>query len=136
MSKNQPEYQIHKTVCEYLRWKYPTVLFLTDLDNQIKLTQGQAKRNKALQHDKFKCPDLIIFAPSVQHHGLFIEFKAKSPYKIDGVTLLKNEHIEAQWQSILDLRLRGYAADFAWTVEMAIQQIDNYMKRATGIWKV
>jgi len=126
--KQQPEYKLQTQVCEYLERQYPKVLFLSDTVASVKLTFAQQNRNKKIQKHGFKCPDLIILHPNDKFHGLFIELKAKSPFKKDGVTLLSNEHIEEQNSTLNELLSKGYFATFAWSFEMAKEIIDNYLK--------
>jgi len=85
------EYILQKAVCRFLELQYPNVLFLSDTIGNVKLTELQASRNKAIQKKDFKCPDLLILEPNKFYKGLFIELKIKSPYKLNG-ELLKNDH--------------------------------------------
>ena len=132
MKKQQPEYELQKAICQFLRVKYPNVLFKSDTGAGVKLTMPQAVRNKAIQKDGFKCPDLMIFEPKRNLNffdfcGLFLELKAESPYNKNG-TLKQDMHIQAQWQSILELRSRGYWADFIWSLDQAIEIFEDYLK--------
>ena len=127
MSKQQPEYNLQKQVCQYLNLQYPKVLYLSDTIASVKLTKPQANRNKSIQKDDFKTPDLLIFYPNKYFHGLFIELKVESPFKKDG-TLYKNEHIEAQAKTINELKELDYYACFRWTFEDCKSTIDFYMK--------
>jgi len=128
--KSQLEYELQKQVCKYLDFQYPKVLFMTDSIAAVKLTIPQQMRNKAVQKQGFKCPDLIIFQPSKYFNGMFLELKVKSPYKSDGFTLLKNEHIEEQAKTMDKLKKLGYFCKFVWTFEYAKGLIDNYMADA------
>ena len=123
---NHVEYRIQKSVCIYLNWKYPNVLYMSDTVANLKLTKTQAGRNKAIQKAGFKTPDLIIFKPKGKYHGLFIELKAKTPFKKDG-ELLKDKHLEGQQKTIDDLNELGYYATFATGVKEAIECIKKYM---------
>lgn len=125
--KRQPEYHLQKMVCDYLRLQYPEVLFLSDTVASVKLTAIQGARNKAIQNQGFKTPDLIILEPRGGYAGLFIELKVESPFKKDG-TFKKDEHLEGQLKSINDLKRKGYYASFSWGFEMTKAMIDNYMK--------
>lgn len=125
--KHQPEYQLQKEVCAYLKTQYKGVLFLSDTVAAVKLNFGQQARNKAIQLSSFHCPDLLIFEPRRGFHGLFIEIKVKSPFKKDGTTLLKDDHLQNQWNTILDLNKRGYYAQFAWGFDMIKKVIDDHM---------
>lgn len=120
------EFELQKSVCKYLNSQYPNVLFLSDTIANIKLSMGQATRNKQIQKQGFKTPDLIIFAPRGNYYGLFIELKVESPFKKYG-TIYKNEHLEGQAQTILDLNKLGYFACFSWSFDMTKKVIDDYM---------
>lgn len=124
--KKQPEFELHKSVCRYLDFIYPEVLYLSDTIASVKLTIPQGVRNKQIQKEGFKTPDLIILEPNKFYNGLFIELKIKSPFKKDG-TLLKDEHLEAQQKTINDLIEKGYHALFAWDFNEITQIIKKYM---------
>lgn len=125
------EFDLQKQVCAYLRVKYPKVLFLSDTVASVKLTIPQAARNKAIQKEGFKTPDLIIFEPKLHHSCLFLELKTKSPFKkgFEGIEVLKsqNDHLQKQYETLCDLQVLGYYAVFAWSFEMACEIIDTYM---------
>jgi hypothetical protein len=123
--KKQPEYALQTQVCNYLRLKYKTVLFMSDTVASLKLTQAQAIRNKAIQKPNFKTPDLIIFHPKKQYNGMFLELKVATPYLKDGHTP-KTEHIAGQLKTIQDLRYLGYYANFGVGFEDCKKQIDLY----------
>lgn len=120
------EYDLQKKVCAYLESKYPDVLFLSDTIANVKLTIYQGARNKAIQKNGFKTPDLLILKPNYYHAGLFIELKIKSPYKKDG-TLLKSDHLEGQQLAIDKLNAIGYKACFSVGYEQTVKIIDEYM---------
>jgi len=122
------EYQLQKKVCRYVSLQYPDVLFLSDTVASVRLSMPQAIRNKQIQKEGFKCPDLIILEPRGKFNGLFIELKIKSPYKKNG-ELLKNEHLEGQQKTMIQLWARGYEAQFATGFEEAKMIIDKYMKQ-------
>ena len=52
--KKQPEFELQCQICRYLRLQYPKVIFLSDTVASVKLTMGQATRNKQLQKSSFK----------------------------------------------------------------------------------
>lgn len=124
--KNQPEYSLQVAVCNWLDLQHPNVLYMSDTVASLKLTMGQAMRNKKIQKDGFKTPDLIIFEPRGGYFGLFIELKVKSPFKQNG-ELLKSDHLEGQQKTINDLIERGYYATFATGFDEAIEIIKKYM---------
>ena len=135
MKKQQPEFQLQKQVCEYLQRQYPKIRFMSDTIASVKLTIPQQVRNKQIQCNGFQCPDLLIFATRVvegeRFSGLFIELKADTPYKVDGVTLKKNEHIEGQSRELDYLATEGYFTTFSWSFDMTKQIIDKYLRSPT-----
>ena len=124
--KQQQEYQLQKQVCAYISTQYPNVLFLSDTIASVSLTMPQAVRNKAIQKNGFKCPDLLILEPKKEYSGMFIELKKDSPYKKDG-TLKKNKHLEYQEKSMQELRSKGYYCLFSWNFEQTKRIIDIYL---------
>jgi hypothetical protein len=124
--KNQPEFQLQKQVCNYLNLKYKDVLFLSDTIAFLHLTIPQRVRNSTIQKRGFHCPDIIIFKPNSKFNGLFLELKAKSPFKKDGC-LLKSEHLANQQQTIDQLNEMNYFATFAVGFEETKTFIDWYM---------
>ena len=124
---NHPEYNLQKQVCKYLNIAHRNVLYMSDTVASLKLTMGQKVRNKAIQKDEFKTPDLIILEPNEKYCGLFIELKVVTPYKKDG-QLKKCEHLEGQQKSINDLKSKGYYATFSWGFDMTKNIIDDYIK--------
>ena len=120
------EYELQKQVCEYLNTQYPDVLYMSDTIASVKLTLPQGARNKAIQKEGFKTPDLIIFEPNRFFHGLFIELKTETPYKKNG-EIKSNDHLKGQESTLKELIQKGYDAGFAWSFEMAKKRIDVYM---------
>ncbi len=126
MRKQQPEYELQKAVCQYLELQYPDVLFVsTGIPFNLRPQPGA--RIKAINKSEFKCPDLILFEARHGWKGLAIELKAKTIFKKDG-GLLKNEHVEAQEQSMFWLLAKGYFAQFAIGFDQAKEAIDWYLK--------
>lgn len=120
------EYDLQANVCKWLELQYPNLLYMSDTVASLKLTMGQAMRNKKIQKDGFKTPDLIIFEPRGKYHGLFIELKIKSPFKKNG-ELYKSEHLEGQQKTINDLNELGYFATFSTGFDETIEIIQDYM---------
>lgn len=121
-----PEFNLQVECCKHLNAQYPKLLYYSDTVANLKLTVFQGARNKRIQKDGFKTPDMLILKPNYYHAGLFIELKVKSPYKKDG-TLLKNEHLEGQQATINDLNKLGYLATFATGFDEFKQIVDEYM---------
>lgn len=125
--KNQPEYHLQVEICQWLRYQFSEVLFLSDTVASCKLTMPQAVRNKKIQCAAFSCPDILIFQPNKLFHGMALELKIKSPYKKDG-SLYSDTHLEEQAATIKRLNELGYMASFCWSFEQAKELITDYMK--------
>lgn len=124
--RSYPEFELQTQICKYLDLQYPDVLYSSDTIGSIRLTGQQAGRNAKIQKKGFKMPDLTIHEPKQGYHAMYIELKVKTPYKKDG-ELRKDEHLEAQAESMEQLRQKGYWADFRWTFEDAKGVIDWYL---------
>jgi len=120
------EYSLQKQICKWLQYQHRSVLFLSDTIAAVKLTIPQGARNKAIQKEGFKTPDLLILQPNDKYHGLFIELKIESPYKKNG-ELKSSEHLEGQLKSIEQLKERGYYATFSWSFSMTTKIINDYL---------
>lgn len=121
------EFILQKAVCKFINKEYPDVLFLSDTIGNVKLNLAQAGRNKQIQKDGFKCPDLLILEPNKFYKGLFIELKKESPFKLNG-ELYKSDHLQAQQEAIDKLNSKGYLAYFKWEFDDIKALINWYMK--------
>ena len=138
------ESDLQVTVADYLRLQYPNVLFHSDFGSGIKLTIGQAAKQKRQNGGRRAWPDMFIAEPldgltdervSEFHgswreagpSGLFIELKK------DGTHLKKkngewaSDHIAEQAEVLEKLRKRGYVAEFACGFVEAKTIIDEYL---------
>ena len=70
--------------------------------------------------------DLYVMEPRGNYHGLIIELKAKNIYKKDG-TLLKDEHLADQQETIDLLNKKGYKACFCVGFDQAVSTINEYL---------
>lgn len=126
--KAQPEYKIQAAFVQEMNIRHPAIMVFSDCAAHIKKTMIQQVRANALSTPDEKWPDVFIAQPSGEYAGMFMEFKAESPYKKDGTTLLKNEHISAQARTMQKLRERGYyVPDFVWTVDAAMKYTEDYL---------
>jgi hypothetical protein len=121
------EYNLYKAIATYLRYQYPNVLYHFDITG-CNLSIAQAGMNKAIQHGR-GFPDLVILQNNIYYHGLFLEIKPEGTklYKKSGE--FTSEHIAEQYSCIVDLRARGYAADFVVGFDDAKTIIDSYLKK-------
>lgn len=135
---NESELQV--MVADYIRMQYPDVLFHSDFGSGIKLTMGQAIKQKRQNGGRRAWPDMFIAEPKDGlnmrtngnpniYAGLFIELKK------DGTRLKKkngewaSEHIAEQANIIERLRFRGYEAQFAVGFDEAKKLIDEYLSK-------
>ena len=124
--KQNPEYDIQAAYIKEMAIKWPGVMIFSDTAAHIMKTIIQQMRANKLSTD-VKWPDVFVAQPSGNYHGLYLEFKAETPYKVDGVTLKKSEHVEAQAKALEMLSERGYKTGFVWTLEMAILITVQYL---------
>lgn len=128
------ELELQAMVADYLRLQYPEVLFHSDFGSGIKLTPGQAVKQKRLQGGRRAWPDMFIAEPKQLAgreeplHGLFLELKRDGVkiYKKDG-SLVANEHIREQSRLHFELKQKGYWANFACGFDEAKKIIDEYL---------
>ena len=135
------EIDLQAQVADYIRLQYPTVIFHSDFGSGIKLTMGQAIKQKRLNGGRRSWPDMFIAEPKDSeirkggtitfwhNNGLFIELKKEGTriFKRDG-KLVADEHIREQFDMLHDLRDRGYAAEFGIGFEATKKLIDSYMR--------
>ena len=143
------EHDIYLQIAQYLRLRYPSVIYRYDLAADLKLSIGQAKKHKALQHYR-GYPDLFIAEPYCRVHedmavsedktrvaitgypeeynGLFLEIKKPGTriFTKKGL-LVADEHIREQFDMLESLRRRGYRAEFAIGYDEAVKIIDEYL---------
>lgn len=139
------EEKVQLQVCDYIRLKYPNVIFTCDLASGLKLPIWLGALHKKMRSSR-GLPDLLIAHPKfiLDYHGpanfekpynrqiyngLFIELKKDgTTVKLKNGELPANEHIREQ-AAILDrLRTLGYKAEFACGFEEAIKIIDEYLQ--------
>lgn len=131
-SASNPHILSERNVCKqialYLQLNYPHIIYRFDLAADIRLTIGQAKRNKEL-HPQRGHPDLFISKPIHPYAGCYLEIKRedKSPYLKNGSGLRKNEHIRDQNLYLENLRNQGYYTSFSVGFDETKQIIDDYL---------
>lgn len=123
-------------VADYLRLRYPHVLFHSDYGSGIRLTPGQARIQSRQNGGRRAWPDMFIAEPRTvkigpdKYHfaGLFLELKRDGTriIKRDG-TLVADTHIREQHALLVELERRDYMARFAVGFDQAKQIIDEYL---------
>lgn len=126
------ELELQAQVADYLRLQYPDVLFHSDFGSGIKLTKGQAVKQKRLQGGRRAWPDMFIAYVRSKgdkyYHGLFLELKKAGTRLFKKNGDFTSEHIREQWETLGALTLRGYMAEFAVGFDEAKKLIDEYLK--------
>jgi len=122
------EKHLHKQICNYIKYQYPDVIFLSDMSG-LKTSIGMAVQMKALRSCR-ALPDLLVLKPNKEFCGLLIEIKTNvsEVYLKDGKTLKNNQHIKEQSQMLKRLNKLGYYATFGIGFENCKNIIDNYLK--------
>lgn len=132
------ESDLQVMVADYIRLRYPNVLFHSDFGSGIKLTKGQAIKQKRQNGGRRGWPDMFIanrrydLENCAEYHGLFLELKK------DGTRLHKKdgswatEHIAEQAETLQALQDRGYETYFAIGFEQAKEIIDEYLGGTNG----
>ena len=124
------EAELQTQVADYIRLRYPEALFHSDFGSGIKLTMGQAMKQKRQNGGRRAWPDMFIAEPKVKYHGLFIELKKEGTrlHKKDGTPA--SDHIKEQAELLEKLKGLGYMAVFAVGFDEAKKVIDEYL----GYW--
>lgn len=101
------ETELQTLICKWLNEK--NIRFISDFAAGLKLSK-QTNTVRLSQACDYKMPDIYIFCGQ---KPLIIEIKVKLSdlFLVDGMTL-KSEHVQLQYDSILDIRKHGCVADF------------------------
>lgn len=118
---------LHRQICEYLKLRYPQVIFRTDFAAGIKMSIGQASQHKRLQSGR-GFPDLFIAQPRNGFYGLFLEIKKEGTrVTLKNGEISSDKHIREQFAVLYKLQELGYAAYFAVGFKQARGLIDDYL---------
>ena len=122
------EAELQTWVADYIRMQYPDVLFHSDYGSGIKLTIGQAAKQKRQNGGRRGWPDMFIAKGVGAYHGLFIELKKEGTriWKKDGSPA--SDHIAEQIRVINKLNDLGYKAVIACGFNEAKEVIDKYLE--------
>tara|TARA_R110002020_G_scaffold49786_1_gene141389 strand:- start:1344 stop:1679 length:336 start_codon:yes stop_codon:yes gene_type:complete len=108
------EYQLQKAVCKYLDLK--GILYCGSMGGQYQIFKSQRIKSKQTGYKK-GFPDLFIYEPRGEYHGLAIELKTGY-----------NKATKEQMSWILLLKQRKYHACVCKGLDDTINTIDNYLK--------
>ena len=131
-------------VADYLRLRYPKVMFHSDFGSGIKMTKGQAVKQYRQNGGRRGWPDMFIAEPKIepgfedtwryQATGMFLELKKEGTriYKKDGSPA--SDHIAEQLAVLEQLGHRGYACYMVAGFDEAKQVIDDYLEDKRWKW--
>lgn len=127
------ESELQTMVADYLRRQYPFVLFHSDFGSGVKLTMGQAIKQKRQNGGRRAWPDMFIAEPIVtdlgeRYAGLFLELKKEGTRIQKKNGKWASDHIAEQAEILARLEFRGYVAKFAVGFDEAKKIIDNYLR--------
>ena len=108
------EYQLQKAVCKYLDLQ--NVLYCGSMGGQYQVHMSQRIKAKNSGY-KRGFPDLFIYEPRANYHGLAIELKVGY-----------NKASEKQKDWINQLNKRGYLAKVTNGWDNTIKEIDKYLE--------
>ena len=124
--KSNPEYEIQALFVNRVHLQHPGIMVFSDTAAHIGKTMVQQVRANKLSTG-VKWPDVFVAQPTEKYHGLYLEFKAESPFKKDGVTLKKSDHVEPQAECLEKLAAKGYKTAFVWDVTQALNFVNDYL---------
>jgi hypothetical protein len=124
--KKRSEFDVQKTLCEYVAWRYPKAEYFGDLAGTHK------KATKEYQLRKGRgWPDFYLFElMDTRFNSLMLELKKEGQEKYlfnkDG-SLRQNQHLQEQLAKIHKMRARGFCAGFAVGAVAACAIVDAYL---------
>lgn len=131
--KGKKEEGVQVAVCNYIKHKYPDVIFTCDLASGMKLPLWMGALHKKMRSSR-GLPDLFIARPKYftgyasHFHGLFLELKKDGVVvRLRNGELPSDKHIREQEAILQRLRNAGYKAEFACGFDAAIALIDDYL---------
>ena len=114
--KAQPEYDEQVKFVEYVRAKYPDLLFTASTQG-LKLTAMQGARFKKMGY-LAGTPDLLFFQPTDEYHGLFVEMKSER-----GIQSPEQRTFQGYAER------SGYKYSLCRSAEKAIEALESYLQK-------
>jgi hypothetical protein len=117
---------LHRLVADYVRLKYPDVIFNSDgAGNNLSRTQAAMS---SMLRSSAGFPDLQLCIPKGEYHGFFLELKRDgTAVRLKNGELTADRHIREQYHMLERLCQAGYFADFGIGYEDATSKVDYYM---------
>jgi hypothetical protein len=120
------EADTHYQVIQWLKLKWPRVLFHTDSAGEL-VFHSQRQRHAKLNHEGIAWPDLQILEARGGWFGLLVEMKKEDENLFSSAGIFKNEHLTRQNHTLTYLNQRNYKAVFAKGFTEITAVIDEYL---------
>ena len=119
---------VQEEFISWLKTNFPDIVYSADASG-VKFTIGQTMKLKRSGVINRSFPDVFIYEPSGNFHGLFIELKKEDIRlkKQDGSWT--KEHLKEQFECHQKLRQKQYFGDFALGLEQAKKLVLDYLKK-------
>lgn len=129
--KKKKEESLQIFLSQFMRLKYPDIIFNSDIASGMHLPIWIAAKAKA-QRSSRGMPDMVILEPRGKYHFLAIELKntISDVYLKDGLTISNtksNKHVLEQDSLLKRLRDKGAFAVFGFGRDGCMRIIDEYM---------
>ena len=119
------EKQLHQSVCDFIKYKYPHVLLNVDLSGQNMSPMIGAQLKRLRSNSGY--PDIVIYKKKGNFGACFIELKVEGYKLYNKQGELKTDHLKNQEECMRRLREEGYYATFAIGIDHAIAVVETYM---------
>ena len=120
------EDKLQLEVCAYMKEHHPNIKFFSDMSG-AHLSKTQANKFASMRADDFKVPDMMFFGEGLKP-DLCLELKklSISIYTKKG-TMVSNDHIKKQANSLAFLRTCNKIADFSIGYVDTISKINQWI---------
>lgn len=112
-------------VVKFINYKYKDWIYQVNWLSGCKLPIGLAVKAKRKGHQK-SIPDIMIFEPRGDYHGLFIELKRKGSKTLKRNGEVVSPHLAEQLKTLSRLHDKGYAAVLSCGYHEAVDYIAAY----------
>jgi hypothetical protein len=120
------EADVHYSVVQWLKLKWPKVLFHTDSAGEL-VFHSQRQRHAKLNHEGIKWPDLQILEARRGYFGCLIEIKREGENLYNDKGMFKTNHLLIQSETLQALSDRNYYAVFSKGFTDTVRVIDWYL---------
>lgn len=124
--RSRDEELVQLALCDYVRLKYPKVIFRSD-GGGLSLPMGLAIKFKNMQSGR-AYPDFFVAETNHKYCGLFIEIKKnRGEIYLKSGDISKSKHTQEQLAVLKRLTSQGYRALFGCGIDECIAIVDEYL---------